>query len=231
MKKIWLLSALVVVLGPVALAQEAALEERIAAVKASLEESQTKLRQYEWIETTVVSVDGDVKAEWQHRCYHGADGVLQKVEVGTPKEEETPRGPLRKRIAEKKKEDLDEYLKETVALLMRYVPPDPARLQHSKDAGKVSIHLLDPGKRARLDFGEYFKSGDVFGVEIDLTTNRILGAHVSTYTGTDTDDRVDLKIRFDTLTDKKTIYPVEATLDAKAKDVRVTVRNTGYRPL
>jgi len=38
-------------------------QERVAALKQSMQESQTKLRQYEWIETTIISVKGEERAE------------------------------------------------------------------------------------------------------------------------------------------------------------------------
>jgi enoyl-CoA hydratase/carnithine racemase len=45
------------------------------------------------------------------------------------------------------------------------VPPNPVKIQAAKDAGKVSIDLLEPGKRARLNFRDYEKPGDNLGVE------------------------------------------------------------------
>src|ERR1044071_7460717 len=57
-------------------------QERAAALKQSMQESQAKLRQYEWTETTVVSLKGEEKARTQKRCYYGADGKVQKVPMG-----------------------------------------------------------------------------------------------------------------------------------------------------
>jgi hypothetical protein len=52
-------------------------------------------------------------------------------------------------------------------------------LQAAKDAGKVSIELLEPGKRARLNFRDYEKPGDNLGAEVDLVNNRLLGVKVA----------------------------------------------------
>jgi hypothetical protein len=49
-------------------------QERVAALKQSMQESQTKLRQYEWTETTIISLKGEEKNRTQKRCYYGADG-------------------------------------------------------------------------------------------------------------------------------------------------------------
>src|SRR5262245_39018523 len=83
-------------------AQQMSPAERAAVLKATMAASQAVLRQYEWIETTVVSLKGEEKSRKQQRCYYGADGGLQKVQVGDTPAAEKKRG-LRGRIAEKKK--------------------------------------------------------------------------------------------------------------------------------
>ena len=49
-------------------------QERVAALKQSMQESQTKLRRYEWTETTIITLKGEEKARTQKRCSYGADG-------------------------------------------------------------------------------------------------------------------------------------------------------------
>src|SRR4029450_10334300 len=56
-------------------------QERVAALKQSMQESQTKIRRYEWIETTIISLKGEEKGRTQKRCYYGADGKLQKLPI------------------------------------------------------------------------------------------------------------------------------------------------------
>jgi hypothetical protein len=201
-------------------------EERIAAVKQSFAQSQALLHKYEWIETTVTSLKGEEKSQVQKRCFYGAEGTLQKVAVSAPPEDQPGRG-LRGRIKEKKKQELTAYMEEAAALLQNYIPPDPARIQAVREAGKVSIQIVDPGKRAKLVLSDYFKPGDSLSIEIDLTSNRILGAGVDTTLGKDADP-VTLDLRFDTFPDG-TIYNSRSTLDAKAKKVTVVVQNGGYR--
>ena len=60
-------------------------------------------------------------------------------------------------------------------MVKAYVPPSPAKLQAAKDGGKISIDVLEPGKRARLNFRDYAKPGDNLAVEVDLASNRPLG--------------------------------------------------------
>ena len=86
-------------------AQQQGAAERVDALKANLAASQAALRHYQWIETTNISLNGEVKSSVQKRCYYGVDGVLQKVEVSASPQAAPPPG-LRGRIAANKKEEL-----------------------------------------------------------------------------------------------------------------------------
>lgn len=220
------LTVLLAALALPGLAQQPSAAERAAMLKATMEASQIILRQYEWIETTVVSLKGEEKSRKQERCYYGADGKLQKVTLNQSAPPPKKRG-LRGRIAEDKREEMTDYMKSAVALVKAYVPPSPAKIQAAKQAGKVSIDMLDPGRRARLNFRDYEKPGDNLGVEVDLTSNRPLGVKVSSYLD-DAKDAVTLDVRMGQLNDGTT-YPSDITLDAKAKELTVTVQNSGYR--
>lgn len=208
-------------------AQQPTAAERAAMLKATLAASQAVLRQYQWIETTVVSLKGEEKSRKQEQCYYGADGGVQKVLLSQSAPPPKKRGFFRRKIAESKQEELTDYMKSAIALVKSYVPPSPARIQAAKDMGKVSIEILQPGKRARLNFRDYEKPGDNLGVEVDLVKNRPLGLKVSTYLE-DAADAVTLDVRMGQLNDG-TSYPSKVTLDARAKNLKVTVTNSGYR--
>jgi len=209
-----------------AFAQQPTAAERVASLKATLAASQVVLHQSVWIETTVVSLKGEEKSRKQERCYYGADGKLMKVLLTQSAPESTKPG-LRGKIAEKKKEELTGYMQEAVSLVRRYVPPDPARIQAAKDAGKVALQLTEPGKRARLTFSDYLKSGDSLALDVDLTNNHPLAANVNSYLDSEKEP-VTLAVTLGTLNDGTT-YASKAVLDAKGKNLKVTVENGGYR--
>jgi hypothetical protein len=215
--------------GPKALmAQAEAGQEQVAAIKQSLAESQQMLRGYEWIETTAITLDGEEKSRKQNRCYYGADGVLQKVPVSAPAAEKK-KGGLRGKIVASKTEELTAYMEQAAVLVKSYVPPNPAKLQASKQAGKASVDLLEPGKRVRVNFADYAKPGDKLGLELDLADNRLLGLTVASYLA-DAKDAVQLNTKFGLL-DSGASYPKQITLNAPAKNVTVTVENSGYKKL
>ena len=222
------LCALLSVLSNPVGAQEPSAAERAAALKVNIAASQSVLRQHEWVETTTVLMKGDEKSRQQERCYYGADGKVTKVELNSSPEPEKKRG-LRGKVAEKKKGELTDYMKNAVGLVKMYVPPDANRIEAAKQAGNVSIEMLDPGKRARLNFKNYVKQGDNLGVEIDLVNNRPLALKVSTFLE-DASDAVTLDVKMSQLLDG-TSYPSDTTLDAKAKNLKVAVQNSGYRKM
>jgi hypothetical protein len=207
--------------------------ERVAALKQSMAASQKQLRQYEWIETTVISLKGEEKSRKEQRCYYGADGKLQKVPIDTGEAQQSGRGGrrggrLKQAVVENKKEELQDYMERAAALVHQYVPPNPDLIETSKAAGKVAVRPGTDG-RIGLDFTDYLKPGDRLSVEVDGAASRLLGVNVASYLDTP-EDAVTLAVQFGTLTDGTT-YSAQTTLDAKAKNVRVVVQNSGHRPL
>ncbi len=212
----------------VAQGPQLSLQDRVAALKTTFGASQANLRQYEWIETTVVSLNGEEKSRKQQRCYYGADGVLQKVLVDASPPAASKPG-LRGRIIANKTAQLTDYMQSAVGLVKSYVPPDPARIQASKDAGNVTVQVLDPGKRAQVNFRDYQKPGDNLAIVIDLANNVVAGVGVSSYLDGAT-DVVTLDAKMGRLSDG-TIYASDITLNGAAKNLTVAVQNTGYRKL
>lgn len=205
-------------------AQQMSPQERVAELKASLAASQAALQQYEWIETTSVRLKGEEKSRQQKRCYHGADGKVQKVQENATPPPESKRG-VRGKIAEAKKEELTDYMQQAVALVHQYLPPDPARIEASKNAGKLSI--VPAGARVTLVFADYLKAGDRMSVEVDAANNRLLGIKVASYLDSP-DDAVTLGVGLGALVDGST-YTERTQLDAPTKNLSIVVENSGYR--
>ena len=210
-----------------ALAQQGSeLDQRIAALKQSLAASKQALRTYQWVETTTVSFKGEVKSTKQVSCYYGADGNLQKLPISASPPPEKKFG-IRGAIQESKTEELTDTMKQAVALVKSYVPPEPARLEISKASGKASVEMLQPGKVVRLNFRDYQLPGDVLGITLDLTSNRLLGINVATYLGQPSKP-VTLDVRMGSLADGTT-YAENIQLVAQADSLAVNVTNSGYR--
>jgi hypothetical protein len=211
----------------IARSQSPEVQQRVAALKESVAKDQQSLRQYQWIETTVISLKGEEKSRQQKQCYYGADGVLQKVTVDASPPPDKKRG-IRGRVIARKTEELTDYMKQAVALVKTYVPTDPARIQAVKDAGNVSVDLPGgTGQGVRVNLRNYGKPGDVLTVVVDPASNRVTGLTVATYLS-DAKDTVTLNVSFLSLQDG-TGYPATEVLVAQAKNLTVTVTNSGYR--
>jgi hypothetical protein len=210
--------------------------DAVAALKQSLQEGLAKARQYEWVETTIISLKGEEKARKQNRCYYGADGKVQKIPLDQPAAQEKPQaggggrrgGRLKEKIVENKKDEMQEYMTKAAALIQSYVPPDPARIQAAKDAGRVTA-TPQAGGVARVAISQYLQPGDALTVDLDPTAGKLLGLAVNTYLDKQ-EDTVTLDVKMNTLADGA-LYAAETKLDAVAKNITVVIQNTGHRPV
>ena len=212
-------------------------DERVAALKQSLADSQARLRKYEWIETTVLSLKGEEKSRKQQRVYYGADGKLQKLPIGDAPAAAPAQGGgggrrgggrLKEAVVENKKDELKDYMERAAALVHQYVPPNPAQIQKVKDAGHLKVTPTEPGS-VRLEFADYLQPGDRLAIVVNAAANNLTSLNVATYLEK-REDVVALDVRFGALTDG-TSYTAETAFEAKAKNIRVVIQNSGHRPL
>lgn len=199
-------------------------QEAVAALKANLTTSRTLLKQYEWIEVTVLSLKGEEKSRTEYRCYWGADGKLQRVPIGATPTTDKKRG-LRGKIAGNKQEEIAQYMKSAMELVKSYVPLDPDRIEALKSAGKVSY--TPAGSRMGIGFADYRKPGDKLSLTVDMAKNTLLDLTVDTWMK-DAKDVVGMKARFGSLTDGAT-YAEEVILTAPSQSLEVKLTNSGYK--
>jgi len=118
-------------------------QDRVAALKQSLAENQKRLQQYQWVETTIVSLKGEEKSRVQELCSYGPESKVQKQQISAPPQQQPSGGRLKKKIIAKKKEELSDYMKQAVELVHEYAPPSPQRIQAGTylESAKDSITL------------------------------------------------------------------------------------------
>jgi hypothetical protein len=210
----------------------AAKKDHAAAVKESLQKSLAALRQYQWVETTAVSIKGEEKSRTQNNCYYGADGKVQKTPVAAPaaapaKDDKKKSRGVKGRVVENKKEEMSDATKEAVALVKQYVLPDPARIQAAKEAGRVTVSPPDPAGQVQLVIKDYLKPGDSLTLDANAATDRISGVTVATFTEK-AKDAVGLKVSFGAFEDG-TVYPAKIQLSVAAQNLAVAIENSGYK--
>lgn len=203
------------------------MQKSIGAIKKNLSESAAKMRNYEWIETTTVFYDGEVKSKTTKQCYYGVDGKLNKVAVGEPAKAAKSPGGLRGKAAANKKQDIDEYMKKCVEKIHAYLPPNSDKIQAIVASGKAVISPLVPGKVFKVDLPDYLQAGDKVSMTMDNSQGLLKEIGVSTYIK-DKNDKAGVLVKYNSLPDM-TSFPSETTLDAPSQKVKVVITNTGHK--
>lgn len=220
------ISVIAICLAIPVFAQDGAVQEKMAGVEQAMAENAQTLHQYQWTETTQLTLNGDPKPPTQNLCQYGPNGQVQKTPIGRPPEQPSG-GRLKERIIEKKEDQMKQYMGEVKGLLSMYVPPDPEKMGQAKQAGNVSLNLV-PGA-VNLIFINYAQPGDRMTLTFDTNTRRITSLNINTYMG-QTKDAVTLHVQMGGLPDG-TNYAQQTVLDAAAKQLQVTTTNSDYQKL
>jgi hypothetical protein len=227
--------AFTVLLASAVMAQVDQSQSGAAALKESLAQNQAKLRTYSWIESTQVSLKGEVKKQEEKQCYYGADGKVQKTPIGAapaPAAQQQQSGGGRRggrakeKIVENKVDEMKDYMAKVVALVHEYVPPDPQKIQAAQAAGNLSTQ--PSGSTLNLSVKNYVKPGDLLAIGFDSTAKQLSSYNVQSFVEKPKDDDVKLAVTFATLQDG-TSYPQQILLDVTAKKIQVKVTNSGYK--
>ena len=181
----FVLPLLVVLIVPQGLLAQ---QDKVAALKTSLAANEKLQKQYRWVETTVMSMKGEEKSRIQKQCFYGPDGKVQKQQLTAPPPEEPAPGGVKGKIVAKKKAEISEVMKQAVALVQSYVPPDPQRIQATKTAGNLAMSPTGPDSM-RLDLRNYVKSGDTLSLGLDMARYALQTVSVKSYLESEKDGR------------------------------------------
>jgi hypothetical protein len=221
-------------------AAKAAMQAKVAELKQSLAANQKALQQYTWVETTEISMKGEVKKTEQKECRYGTDGKVVKTDMGggTPQPAQSSQGgggkrrggrgggAVKEKVIENKVEGLKEYMGAVATLVKQYVPPDPAKIQAAAQSGKAAMDNKSAPGITELTFTDYAVPGDRLAISLNAAAKQLAGVNVSSVLGKDKDP-VTLAVRFASLPDGVN-YPAETVLVAKAKQIQVKITNSGH---
>jgi hypothetical protein len=202
--------------------------EKLAAVKQSVAENQQKLQQFQWKETTQLTLKGDPKPPSQSACQYGPDGKVQKTPL-TPPPPPPSGGRMKQKVIANKKEEMKDYMGDVKVLLAKYVPPDPQSMQQAFQSGKVSLNPNASSGVTQIVFKDYALTGDQMTLSFDAAAKKVTAVNVNTYMD-NPKDVVTLAIQFASLPDG-TNYVQQTVLNATAKSLVVTTTNSDYKPL
>jgi hypothetical protein len=211
---------------PVVTGQDGEMQQKLAEVKKAAAENKQQLLQYEWTETTQLTLKGDDKEPSASRCRYGPDGQVQKTLIGMPPPPPSG-GRMKKKIIAKKKEEIKDYMSQVKSLLSIYVPPDPQRMEEAYRAGKFALNPT-PGTMNFI-FTDYAQAGDKMTISFDTAAKKIILVDVNTYLDEEK-DAVTLHVQMGSIPGGPN-YAQRTVLSAAAKKLVVTTTNSNYQKL
>jgi hypothetical protein len=222
--KRWMMIGAVALASTVPLtAQNAELQQKLAVVKQSVAENKQALQQYQWTETTELTLKGDAKPPSQDLCQYGPGGQVQKTPVGPPPAPPSG-GRVKQKVIANKKAEMQDYMGNVKNLLALYVPPDPQKMEQAFQAGKASLNPA--GGMVNLVFKDYAQPGDQMTLTFDAAAKKIVSLSVNTYMG-EAKDTVTLQVEMASLPGGPN-YVQQTVLGATAKQLVVTTTSSNY---
>jgi hypothetical protein len=223
-RQLLITTAMALICALPAMAQNPELQAKLAEVKQATQLNNQMLHQYQWMETTQLTLKGDAKPPSQSQCQYGPDGQVQKTQISAPPPPPSG-GRMKQRVIAKKKEEMKDYMGDVKQLLALYVPPNPEKMQQAYAAGKVSLNPA--GGMINLIFTDYAVPGDKMTLTFDTATKKVVSLDINTYMG-DEKDAVTLHATMATLPNGPN-YTQQTVLNATAKELVVTTTNSNYQ--
>jgi hypothetical protein len=213
---------------PPAIAQNAALQERLAQVKMASAANKKALSHYNWQESVTTSIKGEVKKQQLFLVSVGPDGQQQKSEINAQPDQASG-GPLKRHIVAKKKAEYKDYGEQIADLARRYTQPDPDRLQQAYQQGNISMQLGGGETMMTLIIKNYIKPNDSLTLVFNKQQKTIQSVRVASYLD-DPKDAVTIAAQFAKLPNG--INHVTGTqINGASKQLTVVTQNSNYQPI
>jgi hypothetical protein len=211
------------------LAQNPALQEKLAAIKQSSAANKQALAHYTWLEQQTISLKGEVKKTQQFQVRIGPDGQQQKTELNPQAPAEPSGGRGKRRIVEKKTDEFQAYGQQIAALGKQYSQPDPQKLQQAYQQGNVSMQPNGEGGTVSLIIKSYLKPNDSVTMVFNQQQKAIQSIQVASYL-TDPSDAVTIAVQFAKLPDG-TNHVATVQVNGVSKQLGVQIQNSTYQPI
>jgi len=203
------------------------LKQKLAAAKEAAAKNAQAQRAYTWIEKTELSFKGEVKNTKIDSCKYGPDGKVIKTAVVAPPPPAKKRG-LKGKIVAKKTEEMKDELESAVALVQRYVPPSPDKMQAVMNAGTASVSQAGPGALA-FKFPGYEKPGDALTITFDAAVTILRQITVATWLEKP-EEPVTLSVTMQSAPDGLS-YPGAILLSIPSSQIDVRITKSNYQRL
>ena len=223
----WTLATAALVLAALGPVEAQDLQEKVAAAKQAAAQNQQALKSYSWLEKTELSLKGEVKSTTVNSCRYGPDGKVQKTQVSEPPPPPKKQRGLKGKAIAKKTGEMKEEMQAAVALVHKYVPPSPDKIQAAMAAGKVTV---TPGAATTaLRIADYEKAGDSLVLTLDSAAKGMKQLDVDTWMESPS-DKVTLSVQMQSLPDGAHSAGT-VVLAIPSSQIQVRITNSDYQKL
>lgn len=202
------------------------LQQKVQALQKAGAENEQRLRNYQWLETTTITVNGKTRPPRQSICRYAPDGVVVKTPLGPPPAPPMPSGgPLKRRIEGMKIEEMKESMAEVQGLVTRYLPLNREAFRGAMKTRRIDFeHDGDRGNSIIVN--GYVKPGDKFILGLNMATMQMRSVRVESYFASPA-DTLTAAVQFSALPDG-TSYPGVVTINAPARRVAITTVQSNF---
>jgi len=179
------------------------------------------MHQYSWQSRTELIENGTVKDMRLERVQYGTDDLLQRIMLNE-QGASLPFGFIRRAIAEKKRKEMETYLKGLRGLLDQYTLPTAGKVLDFMD--KATTTLADDGRMVLMNGASVVVPGDSLSIWTDAATRQTRKIQVDTFFQ---GDGVNLTATFKTLRSGLT-HVNYAEVMVPAKNLSIQVQNFDY---
>jgi hypothetical protein len=211
-------------------AQNSELQQKIADLKEGAAANKQALAQYSYLQTTTVSLKGEVKKVTHDRVVTGPDGKPQKTSLDPPAAAPAPSGGrLKQHVVAKKKEEYADYADSMKALIAQYVPPNKELIQQAAGSGNIKLGPAGAPGEVNLVISNYVKQGDKMTLTINKGAGGMQSVSIATYLSNPS-DAVTVDVQFDHLPNGPR-YPATQKINGASKQMTILVQNSDYKHL
>ena len=178
-------------------AQNPELQQKIADLKAAAAANKQALAQYTYVQTTTVSIKGDVRKVSHDQVVTGPDGKPQKTSLDPPPAPPSG-GRVKQRIVQNKKDEFMDYADSIKALIQQYVPPEKDLIQQAAASGNVMMGPAGAPGVVQLVISNYVKQGDKMTFVINKAAGGLQSVSIASYLS-DPSDAVTVNVQYATL--------------------------------
>lgn len=199
---------------------------QVAALKSALAQNAAAQRNYTWIQTTELALNGEVKSTTTAACqYYQGSQKPTCTPTSAPAPEDKKRG-VRGRVVEKKTDEYTTYMDSVKTLIGAYVPPQQQLIAQAEGKGGVAVAPNQAGGAVKVTISNYYQQGDSEAITFNPTTNALTNVMVNTWLN-DPKAVVTLAVDFVTLPNGVT-FTSKKVLTAAAKGIVITITDANF---